>query len=61
MKFNTTFRSFNGSVYVLIPAIIEDNWKLKKLLERYEKENKKPECILEDIKDNRVVVNFPKW
>lgn len=61
MKFSSTFRNFNGSVYIRIPSTIEDNWKLKKLIERYEKEGKKPECIIEDIIENKLIITVPVW
>lgn len=61
MKSASTFRSFNGSVYVRVPWVYAQHYKLKEKIEQANKDGIKPQCIIEDKDDNKLVVVFPKW
>jgi len=61
MKSTTTFRSFNGSIYVRIPPGYEEYFGLKKQLERNRQTGDEPECKIEDTDENKLLITFPKW
>jgi len=61
MKLTTTFRSFNGSVYVRIPPALVEYYKLKEKIRRAEIDENDPDCKIEDTDTNHISVTFPKW
>ena len=60
MRINTTFRSFNGSIYVRIPTGLVEYFKLKKLILQALKNTTEPECEIEDTSKNSISVTFPE-
>ena len=61
MESTSTFRDFNGSIYMRIPPGYVDYFKLKKLIERAKQTGDEPECKIEDTSENQLLVTFPKW
>ena len=61
MKLKSTFRSFNGSVYVRIPPALVEYYKLKEKISHSEQNMTEPECKIEDKDNNTVHITFPKW
>ena len=61
MESNTTFRSFNGSLYVRVLPVYVDYYKLKEQLERAKQNGTDPDCKIEDIAKNKLLVTFPMW
>lgn len=61
MELNTTFRSFNGSVYVRIPPALVEYYKLKEKIIQSDKKGTEPECKIKDNDKNNISVRFPKW
>ena len=61
MESITTFRQFNKSVYVRINPTFSEYFKLKKLIEKATKDDQEPECKIEEVAENQVLITFPKW
>lgn len=61
MKIKTTFRSFNGSIYVRIPPGLVEYFNLTKLILKALKDGIEPECKIEDTSEDSISVTFPKW
>lgn len=61
MKSTSTFRSFNGTIYVRIPATYEEYYNLKDRLEDAKHNGTDPKCKIEDTSENKLLVTFPKW
>lgn len=60
MKSTTTFRSFNGTIYVRVPPVFSEYFNLKKQIEDiYDKQNE-PECKIEDQDKNKLLITFKK-
>lgn len=61
MKSTSTFRNFNGTIYVRIPATYEEYYSLKDRLEDAKHNGIEPKCKIEDKDENKLIVTFPKW
>lgn len=61
MKSTSTFRSFNGTIYVRIPTTYEEYYNLKDRLADAKHNGTDPECKIEDTSENKLLVTFPKW
>ena len=57
----TTFRQFNGSVYVRIPPTFAEYYSLKKQIESAQTNETEPKCKIEDQDTNKLLVIFKKW
>lgn len=61
MKSTSTFRSFNGSVYVRVPPTFAEYFNLKRQIEDAHTNETEPECKIEDQEENKLLVTFKKW
>lgn len=61
MELTTTFRSFNGSIYVRVPPAHVEYNELKEKIVQSNKQGTEPECKIEDKDKNKLLVTFPKW
>ena len=57
----STFRSFNGTIYVRIPRTYDEYYELEKRIENAKKNGTEPECKIKDIDENEISIIFPKW
>lgn len=61
MKSTSTFRSFNGSIYVRVLPVYVEHFKLEQQIDTAKKNETKPECKIEDQDQNKLLITFPKW
>ena len=61
MESITTFRQFNNSTYVRILPTFSKYFRLKELIDRAIHEGREPECKIEELAENQVLITFPKW
>jgi hypothetical protein len=61
MKSTSTFRSFNGTIYVRIPTTYEEYYNLKDRIEDAKHNGTEPECKIEDTSENKLLIEFPIW
>lgn len=61
MKSTSTFRSFNGSIYIRVPPTFSEYFNLKKQIEDAQANGTDPECKIEDKDKNKLLVTFKKW
>lgn len=60
MKSTSTFRSFNGTIYVRIPATYEEYYNLKDKIIDAKHNGTEPECKIEDKDENKLLITFVK-